>query len=107
MFYVHFHNVSDTFRTAANDVDYTIQEPLRETRGRAGDHVSYPVHRSHFPGFERCMEEAPGRTLNGDLYVINELQRVNAPRRMGQIHEFSLDEIYVRLYLYFVFLKTG
>ncbi|KAL5737386.1 hypothetical protein ACOSP7_030147 [Xanthoceras sorbifolium] len=80
---------------------------VRETRGRAGDHVSYPVHRSHFPGFERCMEEAPGRTLNGDLYVINELQRVNAPRRMGQIHEFSLDEIYVRLYLYFVFLKTG
>ncbi|KAL5735695.1 hypothetical protein ACOSQ2_030483 [Xanthoceras sorbifolium] len=56
---------------------------VRETHERAGDHVSYPVHGSYFPGSERCMEEAPGRTLSGDLYVINELQRVNTVRDYG------------------------
>ncbi|KAK1583355.1 hypothetical protein Q3G72_022966 [Acer saccharum] len=58
---------------------------VRETRGRVGDHVSYSVRGSYFSGLERCMEETPGRMSDGDLYVINELQRMNDQRRMRRM----------------------
>lgn len=52
----------------------------RETLGRAGHNVEYSVDGSSISGFERYMAAAPGRTLNGYLYLMDELHHLSTLR---------------------------
>ncbi|KAK0602642.1 hypothetical protein LWI29_035574 [Acer saccharum] len=79
--YMRLPSTSDIQREKVRIYDGYINN-VRETRGRAGNHVDYNVHGSNFTDFGSYMTNAPGRTLNGDLSVSNEDQRMSALRWM-------------------------
>ncbi|KAK9269555.1 hypothetical protein L1049_001331 [Liquidambar formosana] len=66
------HNFSWTFHGYFNQV--------MQTFGRTEDDVGYSVCEALRLGYERYMAEATGRTLNGDIYVLQELHRLGCLR---------------------------